>query len=174
MRDRAAEDLLALIPFYHKHIIKTGFGITGLQAAQYRVLGVLMKAGTLPMSEIGRRLYISKPYMTALIDTLIEREFVERRPGLTDRRVINITITEQGKRHLKQSLQKSRETDHGPTTAKHICWQFPRTNNAKIRWTRCSPRCNTSMFYTIGAKYNTDRTPHQSFPRKEPYRDRGR
>ena len=104
MRDRAAKDLLALIPFYHKHIIKTGFGITGMQAAQYRVLGVLMKAGTLPMSEIGRRLYISKPYMTALIDTLIGRELVERRPGLTDRRVINITITEQGKKYLKQSV----------------------------------------------------------------------
>ena len=104
MRDRAAKDLLALIPFYHKHIIKTGFGITGMQAAQYRVLGVLMKAGTLPMSEIGRRLYISKPYMTVLIDTLIGGGFVERRPGLTDRRVINITITEQGKKYLKQSV----------------------------------------------------------------------
>jgi DNA-binding MarR family transcriptional regulator len=104
IRDRAAKELLALMPFYHKHIMKTGYGISGMQAAQYRVLGVLIKAGTLPMSEIGRRLYISKPYMTALIDILIEGGFVERRPGLTDRRVINIIITEQGKRHLKQSV----------------------------------------------------------------------
>ena len=103
-RDRAADDLLALMPFYHKHIMKTGFFISGIQAAQNRVLGVLMKAGTLPVSEIGRRLYISKPYMTALIDTLIEGGFVERQPDLADRRVINITITDQGKRHLKQSV----------------------------------------------------------------------
>jgi DNA-binding MarR family transcriptional regulator len=102
--DRAADDLLTLMPFYHKHIMKTGYGITGLQSAQYRVLGVLMKAGTLPVSEIGRRLYISKPYMTALIDTLIEGGFVQRQPDLTDRRVINITITEQGKKYLKQSV----------------------------------------------------------------------
>lgn len=102
--DRAADDLLTLMPFYHKHIMKTGYGITGLQAAQYRVLGVLMKAGTLPVSEIGRRLYISKPYMTALIDTLIRGGFVQRQPDLTDRRVINITITEQGKKYLKQSV----------------------------------------------------------------------
>jgi DNA-binding MarR family transcriptional regulator len=102
--DRAADDLLTLMPFYHKHIMKTGYGITGLQAAQYRVLGVLMKAGTLPVSEIGRRLYISKPYMTALIDTLISGGFVQRQPDLTDRRVINITITEQGKKYLKQSV----------------------------------------------------------------------
>ena len=104
IEDRAAEYLLALMPFYHKHIVRTGYGITGIQAAQYRVLGVLMKAGTLPMSEIGRRLYISKPYMTALIDTLIGDGLVERRPDLADRRVINISITEQGKKHLKQSI----------------------------------------------------------------------
>jgi DNA-binding MarR family transcriptional regulator len=104
IRDHAADELLALMPFYHKHIMKTGYGITGMQAAQYRVLGVLMKAGTLPMSEIGRRLYISKPYMTALIDTLVDGGFVQRQPDLNDRRVINITITETGKKHLKQSV----------------------------------------------------------------------
>ena len=104
IQDKAAEYLLALMPFYHKHIVRTGYGITGIQAAQYRVLGVLMKAGTLPMSEIGRRLYISKPYMTELIDTLIKDGLVERTPDLADRRVINISITEQGKKHLKQSI----------------------------------------------------------------------
>jgi len=104
IQDKAAEYLLALMPFYHKHIVRTGYGITGIQAAQYRVLGVLMKAGTLPMSEIGRRLYISKPYMTALIDTLIKDGLVERTPDLADRRVINISITEPGKKHLKQSI----------------------------------------------------------------------
>jgi DNA-binding MarR family transcriptional regulator len=82
--------------------MKTGFFISGMQGAQYRVLGVLMKSGALPVSEIGRRLYISKPYMTALIDTLIEGGFVERQPDLADRRVINITITDLGKRQLKQ------------------------------------------------------------------------
>ena len=104
IQDKAAEYLLNLMPFYHKHIVRTGYGITGIQAAQYRVLGVLMKGGTLPMSEIGRRLYISKPYMTALIDTLIKDGLVERQPDLADRRVINISITEQGKKHLKQSI----------------------------------------------------------------------
>jgi len=104
IQDQAADDLLALMPFYHKHIMKTGYGITGMQAAQYRVLGVLMKAGTLPMSEIGRRLYISKPYMTALIDTLVDGGLVQRQPDLKDRRVINITVTETGKKYLKQSV----------------------------------------------------------------------
>jgi len=42
--------------------------------------------------------------MTALIDTLIGDRLVERQPDLADRRVINISITEEGKKHLKQSI----------------------------------------------------------------------
>jgi DNA-binding MarR family transcriptional regulator len=103
IRDRVAEDLLALLPFYHKNIIKMGHGISGLQAAQYRVLGVLTRDGTLPMSEIGKRLYISKPYMTTLVDTLISARYVERLPDSEDRRVIKIAITSLGKKHLKES-----------------------------------------------------------------------
>jgi DNA-binding MarR family transcriptional regulator len=102
--DQAAEYLLGLMPFYHKYIVRTGFGVTGQQAAQYRVLGVLMKAGPLPMSEVGKRLYISKPYMTVLVDTLIAQSLVERRSDPRDRRVIQIAITAQGKVYLKQSV----------------------------------------------------------------------
>jgi DNA-binding MarR family transcriptional regulator len=102
--DQAAEYLLRMMPFYHKYVVRTGFGVTGQQAAQYRVLGVLMKAGPLPMSEVGKRLYISKPYMTVLVDTLIGQSLVERRSDPGDRRVIQIAITAQGKTHLKQSV----------------------------------------------------------------------
>lgn len=104
IQDRTAEYLLSLIPYYHKYILRTGIGITGQQAAQHRVLGVLMKVGPLPMSEVGKRLYISKPYMTVLVDTLIAQDLVERRSDPHDRRIIQIAITPQGKSHLKQSM----------------------------------------------------------------------
>jgi DNA-binding MarR family transcriptional regulator len=107
--DQAADYMLRLMPFYHKYIVRTGFGVTGQQAAQYRVLGVLMKAGPLPMSEVGRRLYISKPYMTILVDTLIEQSLVERHSDPQDRRVVQIAITTRGKAHLKQSVQLYKE-----------------------------------------------------------------
>jgi DNA-binding MarR family transcriptional regulator len=104
IRDRAADTLLALIPLYHKNVIRTRHTFTGLQFAQYHMLGVLMKHGTLPMSEIGQRLYISRPYMTTLADSLAAEDLVERRPVPTDRRVINITITDKGKKHLRHSV----------------------------------------------------------------------
>lgn len=112
IKERIAENLIALLPFYHKKIFGPGGqGITGMQAAQYRLLGVLMKEGTpLSMSELGKRQYISKPYMTILVDQLIQDGHVQRIPDTRDRRVINIAITPEGKRHLKQAASRYKGT----------------------------------------------------------------
>ena len=105
MMDKAADGLLALMPVYHKHIFRINRRNSGLEAAQYRVLGVLMKSGSHPISEIGRVLYISKPYMTVLIDSLMEKGWIERRNDPDDRRVILISITPGGKKHLRQAFE---------------------------------------------------------------------
>lgn len=112
IKERVAENLIALLPFYHKKIFGPGGqGITGMQAAQYRILGVLKREGTsLSMSELGKRQYISKPYMTILVDQLIQDGYVQRIPDTMDRRVINIAITAEGKRHLKQAASRYKET----------------------------------------------------------------
>jgi DNA-binding MarR family transcriptional regulator len=73
IKERIAENLIALLPFYHKKIFRPGQGTTGMQTAQYRTLGILMREGhALPMSELGKRMYNSKPYMTMLVDQLIQ------------------------------------------------------------------------------------------------------
>jgi DNA-binding MarR family transcriptional regulator len=105
MMDKAADGLLALMPVYHKHIFRINRHKTGLESAQYRVLGVLMKSGSHPISEIGRALYISKPYMTVLIDSLMEKGWIERGNDPNDRRVILISITPGGKKHLHQAFE---------------------------------------------------------------------
>jgi DNA-binding MarR family transcriptional regulator len=108
--DRIAGELLALLPFYHKRVFRPNeHGITGMKAAQYRTLGILMKSGILPMSELGKRQYISKPYMTVLVDQLIIDGYAERIPDARDRRVINIAITQKGKKHLKQAFSIYKE-----------------------------------------------------------------
>jgi DNA-binding MarR family transcriptional regulator len=101
--DRTAGYLLALLFFYHKQLFKQEHGITGVQAAQYRLLGMLMKNGSLSMSALGTRLYISKPYMTSLVDALIKDGFVERQSDLKDRRVIKVIITAKGISQLENA-----------------------------------------------------------------------
>ena len=105
MINKVTDNLLALMPLYHKHIFRINQRTSGLESAQHRVLGVLMKSGPHSMSEIGRMLYISKPYMTVLIDSLIEKGWIERGSDPDDRRVIIITITPSGKRQLRRVFE---------------------------------------------------------------------
>ena len=93
-----------MLPFYHRHILRTGKGISGLRTAQYRALGMLMKSGSLTMSELGGLLFISKAYMTVLADSLVENGWAERKSDPDDRRVILIAITRKGKKHLRQAF----------------------------------------------------------------------
>ena len=103
LKDRIAVLMLSILPFYHKKIFRVGTCSTGMQAAQHRVLAILKREGILPTSELGKQLYISKPYMTKLVDQLIRDGYVERIPDTRDRRVINISITLAGDKRLHQT-----------------------------------------------------------------------
>lgn len=109
LNDKAADGLLALMPLYHRHIFRINRHASGLKTAQYRVLGVLMKSGPCPISEIGRVLYISKPYMTVLIDSLMEKGWIDRGHNPDDRRVILVSITSEGKKHLHRAFEVYKE-----------------------------------------------------------------
>ena len=73
------------------------------------VLAAVMKHGPIRMSEIGKRMDISKPYMTALVDKLIQEGLVERIPDVRDRRVINVAITRAGRDALKEFRRNARK-----------------------------------------------------------------
>jgi DNA-binding MarR family transcriptional regulator len=105
-RGRAAEALIALIPLYYKNVMRNRHTANGVLIAEYHTLGLLMKYKALPMSEIGDRLYISRPYMTRLADIMIADGLVERQADPTDRRVTNLAITAKGKKFLKESVSK--------------------------------------------------------------------
>ena len=74
------------------------------------VLKVVRMHGDVRMSEIGRHMGISKPYMTALVDKLISEGLVERAPDPDDRRVVNVRITCAGKEAIKDFEKCTRET----------------------------------------------------------------
>lgn len=111
VREKISDDLIALLPFYHRRIFRPQQGVSGMQIAQYRTLGVLLREKSpLSMSELGKRLYISKPYMTVLVDQLIQEGYVERLHDPKDRRIVNISITRKGARHLKQAASLYHDT----------------------------------------------------------------
>lgn len=70
-----------------------------LSIQQYRLLAYLSH-GDWAASLLADKLDVSKPSITALVDGLVKRGWVERRPCDGDRRRIDHVITKQGKAAL--------------------------------------------------------------------------
>jgi len=64
----------------------------------FQVLQILLEQGTSTVSEIANILCVSRPNMTPLIDKLINDGLVCRSSDVKDRRIINISITEEGRK----------------------------------------------------------------------------
>jgi len=96
--DRIMDAIIHVPPIFAKKLLgRDLLGIdTSLTRLHFAIMGVLSE-GNLPVSELARHLMITKPQMTHLVDHLVQMGVIERRPDARDRRVINLTLTEQGK-----------------------------------------------------------------------------
>lgn len=101
--NKLVDELHLLNPLFRKTILQRRkfWNNKKLPPSNYMILGILKKRGAIPMSEIGRKICISKSNMTSLIDKLVEEGLVEQSPDTSDRRVINIAITEKGYEQLR-------------------------------------------------------------------------
>ena len=102
--NQMVDDIYMFFPLFRKKLFKHKKKLkqNKMPHSYYHILKVLKKRGELPMSEIGRMVYISKSNMTSLIDKLVENKLAERLPDKNDRRVINITLTEAGNELLNE------------------------------------------------------------------------
>jgi DNA-binding MarR family transcriptional regulator len=74
-----------------------------LSLASYEILVVLAEepAGTMRMNQLADRALISRSRLTHLVDRLVERGLVERRPCPSDRRGVNAVLTADGRALLE-------------------------------------------------------------------------
>ncbi len=79
-----------------------------LSLAQYRLLALLAD-GDGQASRIAGRLALTRPTVSATVDTLVERGLVERGPVDRDRRAVRLTLTGAGKRALDAAEHDMRE-----------------------------------------------------------------
>jgi DNA-binding MarR family transcriptional regulator len=94
-----------------------------LTQPQYNVLRILRGAGDegLPLGEIGERMVNREPDISRLIDRMEARALVERQRSATDRRMVSVRLTSDGRRvvdsldapiaemHMAQLAHMSRE-----------------------------------------------------------------
>ncbi len=100
--DKIIENLISIHPLLTKNLNRSIRSKTSLNPGSLFVLGILNKNEMLSMSEIGCRLSMPKPHVTAHIDKLISEEMVERVFDPNDRRIINVKLTENGKKSFQQ------------------------------------------------------------------------
>jgi DNA-binding MarR family transcriptional regulator len=105
---RVAGDLLS-VPSLISRLIRRKLVVPQLEdkdveikLLHIEIMHVLKVGGTLHPAKIGEKLIIAKAQMTHLIDKLVELEFVTREIDPTDRRTLNLTITEKGLKALEE------------------------------------------------------------------------
>jgi long-chain acyl-CoA synthetase len=79
--------------------VEVAIGPLDLSLPQYRVLALLGEGST-ASSVLARRLAVSPPSVTAVVDGLVARGLVERRADPEDRRRLTLLLTREGKRVL--------------------------------------------------------------------------
>lgn len=79
-----------------KNIYKTVLETTEHNRQQIEIIKYLHCTGKSKMTDIGKDLYVSKPYLTALSDKLIETGLIVRENDKDDRRIITLSLTDKG------------------------------------------------------------------------------
>lgn len=95
---RAARGAGRAIARLAKHL-EHGLAPVDLSVPQYRVLA-LLAGGPAASSWLADRLTVSPPSVTAVVDGLVARDLVVRIPDPSDRRRLNLELTEAGRRLL--------------------------------------------------------------------------
>jgi long-chain acyl-CoA synthetase len=79
--------------------VEIGLATADLSAPQYRVLGLLDESSAVS-SDLAERLAVRPPSVTAIVDGLVARGLVERRPVDSDRRLVDHVLTDSGRQAL--------------------------------------------------------------------------
>ena len=99
---KVAVDLLSIPPLVFRIIRKKLVNVNladiyvDIKFPHFEIMRVLKEEGTLHPAEIGKKLLIAKAQMTYLIDKLVDLNLVEREMDSTDRRTLNIALTDKG------------------------------------------------------------------------------
>jgi MarR family transcriptional regulator, organic hydroperoxide resistance regulator len=88
-------------------------GDFNLSFPQFKMLHMLNATGTHTVSQLAEALGITSAAITGITDRLVTEGFVNRERGENDRRVVNISITDQGREIISQVTERQKEMLEG-------------------------------------------------------------
>jgi DNA-binding MarR family transcriptional regulator len=94
---------LVVFPRLYRRLIRADGNENSLFSPKSWALGLLVKEGPMSMSTMAKKMQVTKQYVTAVVDRLVDEGLAERHPDPNDRRIINLTITDAGKDALVEA-----------------------------------------------------------------------
>lgn len=84
-----------------------------LTASQYFILQMLTDDEMRTCSELASSLGVTLSAVTNLTNKLVSKEYIERVPSQTDRRIVYLRITDQGRGYMSRMLERYKELTEG-------------------------------------------------------------
>ncbi len=106
-----AEKLSKLLPEIARGTIKreaVELASGNITLPQFLILNILEEEGESRMTDIARLLGVTTAAATGIVDRLVRPGYVQRVPGVKDRRIIRIKLNSKG-RELAQKLNKQKK-----------------------------------------------------------------
>ena len=107
--DQIAGEVSVLMPMIARRVLLGFFQMVNITQAQIFTIMTLTEKSPVRLSELSKRMNISGPTVTGLVDRLERSGLVKRIPDKGDRRAINVDLTTKGKniaRKLRSTLKR--------------------------------------------------------------------
>jgi len=109
--DRSVGFLLNRAARSMKRTLEARLATYGITASQYVLLAILAKKDGLSQTQLGNRLSFDNPTVTGVIDRMERDGLVERRRTSSDRRVINIFLSDKARAILSEIQEIAEEVN---------------------------------------------------------------
>lgn len=106
--DEIFAELISVFPIFTKKfsdISDSTIKNNGIARAHVRLMRFLKIEGPCTMTDLGKKLYVSKPNITILVNKLVEFNMVKRMFDENDRRIIYIELTDIGRTSLEKHTE---------------------------------------------------------------------
>lgn len=110
--DELIANLLCIVPRINKTFLRPleQKALSNLSPTQAQAVRILESHDLLSMTHLSNEMDISKQQLTKVVNTLVEKGYVERVEDKTNRRLVLIRLTMYGRSQIKKSTQQVVDT----------------------------------------------------------------
>ncbi|MFP7492794.1 MarR family transcriptional regulator [Terribacillus saccharophilus] len=84
----------------------------GINLTEFAVMELLFHKGDQPIQKIGSKVLLSSSSISYVVDRLVQKEMIRRRPCPDDRRITFATLTDKGRTFMEDYFPKHEQAIH--------------------------------------------------------------